>query len=660
MAELLVLFLPVSLILFWLSFHGRGNGLRRALVAGMVLFGVVVVVISEVLSYWRLLSVGPIAVCWLIVCMAAVIFNARVIRWRKLLPPIGARLEDADVLFLIGLLSLLVPTALLARIAAPAVDDAMAYHLPRVVLWMQAKSLDFFPTNFPQQIALQPFNEYVLLHTYVLSGGDAYVNLVQWVAFVGCIVGVSLITERLGGSRRAQLLAALVCATIPSAVLQASGTKNDMTLAFALTATVYFALSYLEKSLVTDLLAVGLCLSLAVLTKATGYLFAPPLLAGVLLTRPGTALSRLTALIPVSLGCILALNTPHFVRCYEYSGSPIGIRSVYGDGEYRFENDRISIATTVSNVIRNVALHFSNLPGSSRFVYGVHTLLGLDTNDPATTWPGTSFHKMDWYCYRKETCAASPLHVLMFLAAASAALWRAIRYREGWILASYSGGLSAMFVLFCIFIRWQPWHTRMHTVMLILGSALIGIAIHRYLTKTWQTAVILLFIIAAQPHVYANFDRTILGLQSVLVTSRTSQYFSDHRRDEESFRAAIDLAGRTAERTECDTIGIDNSYDKLAQARMPPLEYPVMALLKQSRPDAVFLHVGVHDPSQRYADRFPRSQPCVVVCLACKGDDSKIDQFRAIGPPVFFGQAAVFLAGRASEIANQGRRNTVR
>src|SRR3954447_21667013 len=113
MPTMLVLLLPIALGLFCLGFQSRGNGVRRALLAAMALFGTTVVGISETLSHWRALSVEPVAVSWLIVCIVAAAINWRVIRWRNPFPSIVARLADADVVSLIGLAVILVPTAIL-------------------------------------------------------------------------------------------------------------------------------------------------------------------------------------------------------------------------------------------------------------------------------------------------------------------------------------------------------------------------------------------------------------------------------------------------------------------------------------------------------------------------------------------------------------------
>lgn len=74
---------------------------------------------------------------------------------------------------------------------------------------------------------MPPWAEFAIIHFYVLSGGDRLSNGVQWISMLGNLTGVSLIAKQLGGTKESQLLAALIAASLPMGILQASSTQTD-------------------------------------------------------------------------------------------------------------------------------------------------------------------------------------------------------------------------------------------------------------------------------------------------------------------------------------------------------------------------------------------------------------------------------------------------
>jgi hypothetical protein len=106
-------------------------------------------------------------------------------------------------------------TLLIALYSPPNSGDSQSYHLARVEHWIQNRSLEFYLTSNTRQLMLPPFAEVLILHFRLLSGGDRFDNLVQWLAGVGAVVAVGRIALALGASRGGTAFARLTAASLP-------------------------------------------------------------------------------------------------------------------------------------------------------------------------------------------------------------------------------------------------------------------------------------------------------------------------------------------------------------------------------------------------------------------------------------------------------------
>ena len=215
-------------------------------------------------------------------------------------------------------------------------------------------------------------------------------------------VGVSALLwpRSSGASAAGQALAALFCATLPSAILAASGAKNDLVVAAWLVAMAYFAFRYVETSRLADACFCGAALGLALLTKATAYLFAPFVLAAILIpARRREARAELkTGLRGLAIIALIAVipNIPQYIRNYNLSGSLLGFDSAQGDGFFRWRNETFGWKQTVSNIARNASEQLGGRSDQRNqeiydAVAALHRTLGIDLNDPATTWRWSIF-----------------------------------------------------------------------------------------------------------------------------------------------------------------------------------------------------------------------------------------------------------------------------
>jgi hypothetical protein len=552
----------------------------RFYLKGSVVFGALAIAFTEILGTAHLLTRPALLICWSLAILAALF-------WRR--KPHFARPGVIDSLLLTIIAAILGILAFIAIKSPPNSTDAMAYHLPRVLFWAQQHSVAFFPTPYLNQIMLQPFAEYLMLQTYVLSGGDHFINLVQWFGCLTSVVAVAAIAKEFGADLRGQLLAALFCATLPNGILQATGAKNDYVLAAWLACAAYFLLR-------KDPIFAGLAIGLALGTKATAYLFAPCLILAVAI--PGWKWWRvnLKSIALIAL-CALAPNIPQYARNVNLSGSPLGFDSAQGDGKFRWQNDRFGWRATVSNILRHSTEQLgarSDRWNQKLFdgVVSFHRKLGLDVNDPATTWVWTKYEPPR--NANHETNAPNRWHLAILAACFVLMPWRNAR------LFLYLCGLIAGFVLFCGYLKWQPYMARMFLPLFVLACPAVSVIRPRIL----QFALVVLLLDTAKPYLFENWVRPLKGPHSILRTSPDDQYFNDLHAWNMQARTLeeVDAAARSG----CNLIGIDINELQI--------EYPFEALLRERNPQVQFVHVNVMNQSKKY-EKPDQSKPCCVVKL---------------------------------------------
>jgi hypothetical protein len=551
-----------------------------------VALGAFAVALTELLGAANLLTRPALLIAW--IPAAGVLFAT----FRK---PTWTRPALADSI-LMGLISAILGILLFIALKSPPNStDAMAYHLPRVLFWAQQRSVAFFPTPYLNQIMLQPFAEYLMLQLYIISGGDHFINLGQWFGCLTSIVAVAGIAKQFGAQLRGQLLAALFCATIPNGILQASGAKNDYLLAAWLACGAYFLLRVPDGKR-SDAIFAGLAFGLAIGTKATGYLFAPGLILAIAIPAWKWWRAHLIYCVPIA-ACALILNLPQYARNINLSGSPMGFDSAQGDGKFRWQNEHFGWEATVSNMLR----HSSEQLGarSERWnrglydaVVSAHRTLGLNVEDPSTTWLWSHYEPPR--NANHETNAPNRWHLVILAVCFLIMPWRSPR------LFLYLCGLLAGFVLFCAYLKWQPFMARMFLPLFVLACPAVSIVRPRIL----QMALVLLLLDTARPYLFENWVRPLKGPNSILRTSRDDQYFNDLHlwNIKEKYREEADAAAASG----CMLIGIDINELQI--------EYPFEVLLRERNPQVRFVHVNVENASKKY-EKLNQPQPCRIVRL---------------------------------------------
>jgi hypothetical protein len=630
-------------------FRKRETDWRRQILFATIPWALFLALSTECLSAFHLITKAGLSLAWLLFLLAVLV-------WRFRSPTVSTaeretversvavdELERPDrfAIYFVALIVVLIGVT--ALLAAPNTWDAMEYHMPRVVEWMANRSVQLYPTIDHQQLSMPPMAEYAILHLDLLWGGDRLAGLVQWFAFLGCILGVTLIVEDLGGDRRAQVFAAVVAATVPTAILGASGTKNDQVLAYWIVMSVYFLVRWKRSQDWLHTVALGSSLSLAAFSKGTAYTFLPLLVVACMFMWDKVALRRFFVRLPVFLLLLVVVSAPLWMRCYQFSGSIFGPPYFPGAGSVEIRmirNSRVTPALVVANVARNVALDVG-VPsdrvndlltrGFSRFI----RVIGVDPDDHGQIVASQSgrFYPFDIFVDSlQETQSSDPIEAMLFFVAGVIYLanFKKMKRATGWLGA----GIVGAFFLYAAIVRWSPWNARYQLPIFMLAAAFIALVLPVVLPRRLVLGVSFLLLLCALPFVLRNSTRPLLtrsAKDSLLVMPRDQTYFLDQHK---SFATSFITAASAVSAESCRSVGVD--------ANRLRFEYPMLALLSKDGVQRRLSYVSVDNGTERYKST-SAAAPCVVVCLACARAAEKWKEYSDSEPnPSVFGDIVIF------------------
>ncbi|MCS6812873.1 MAG: glycosyltransferase family 39 protein, partial [Cyanobacteria bacterium] len=426
--SLLVSSFAAAALLFRIT-PSRNANWRLAIMQSALWHGLLIVVWTELLSYDRALTATTVTMLWgWLAGIHAVLLGYR-LRQRKARSAIVLRQAVKQLAVTphhsqsaLAIERIIIPVVIMSTIGLcllrgwlepPYNYDAMTYHLPRVMHWIQNHTVAHYPTHNLRQISFAPGAAYLLTHLHLLTGGDYGDNCIQGLAFVVCILGTSLIAP--SDQKHSQVLTALVCASVPMAIMQASTCQTDLLVSCWLVCAAYFVLKP-EQSL-PDWWWLAVAIGLAIVTKPTGIIFGLPLLmvqAWRLLMQSRQLCLR-TLLHSLFLPAIvllaaLSLSLPSYGRNLQTFGTPLGTTA-------GTTNTLVSFPAILSTILRNLALSLP-FPPLWQWIQAIHQqFLGLDVNHPNITYGDNRFD-IDNLWWRillpeDENFVGNPVHLLL-------------------------------------------------------------------------------------------------------------------------------------------------------------------------------------------------------------------------------------------------------
>jgi len=569
---------------------------RRAFLLGLVASAAVIVAGTEILSSARALGRGSLAALAL---LAAAVFAASI--WRRdraLRENAGLTRFDRSIAGALAIAAVL--TLIVAAWAPPNTWDSMTYHTARVAEWYDHGSVAFYPTPIDRQLWQPPFAEYLVLVAYgALGGRDYLANLPAWIAAIGAAVAAMEIASLLGAPRSLQRVAALVVATTPTVILEASSTQNDIVAALWLSIAAYLTLAEcLEpRARSVDAVIAGAAFGLAAGTKGTALPIGLPWLLAFVAVSFRSAGSR-TGMRQAGLAviAILALNAAQYARNLDAYGNVLGPAYV----QAILRPASLAPADVVSNLATNASIHMGTPwvevnAALERAIVTAHRVAGLDLKQLYPYFGG--FRVVPWST--DEGLAGNPLQFLLaiFGAVWGVFAWRRLRNEHRLTIAV----LGASALLLGETVRWQPFNGRLHLPLFVLAAPCIALLLGK-LRRPWMVVVAGVLAAGAAPALLSNNTRPLLALGtlapgSVLRVPRDQQYFAARP---ELYRTYASLIRRVSD-TGCTRVGLVADYDSW--------EYPLWAL---GRPTGLRFS---HQPRSLRAPLAPDADACLWIGL---------------------------------------------
>lgn len=410
----------------------------------------------------------------------------------------------------ITLLVILAVEFVLAVLIAPNTWDSLTYHLTRAAYWIQFQSITQIPGGSERQTAF-PINVEVLqAWAMMLAKGDRTVQLVQWIAQLGCLAAIFALTIRIGYSRRDAIFAMAIGASIPTMVGQSMSSQNDLTFAFFSISSLLFLVLYLRGGPPVSALFFGLAFGLAVGAKSVALALIPVfIVSALILCRPRWRL-LLRPAVAALVGVIL-LGSFNYVQNLAQRGDLIGAPTadkfrVHSLGEVPKNVVRIAWAGTFSMPV----ITFEPIDDVVEPIG--KALLGWATALDADPFP---FSPIISHNSNEDRAGAGLLALFVFLPALLIALTR-YRDRERFALAVFAVGGGLMLALI---LRHNGWFARFLLPVCLVTVPLAAVLLQR---RAGRALVLVVMLVGAAPMLFFTEQKSTVA-PNLVGMSRSEQ-----------------------------------------------------------------------------------------------------------------------------------------
>ena len=590
--------------------------IRNFLIWKALILGFFIAISTEILSFFDAINSLSIKIIWIVVIAIFIFISFSLIK-KKFHTNFLEKISNLPRFEIIFIFLIFFLTFINSVIYPPNTLDAMQYHLPKVMHWVQNNNLDFYPTHYLNQLILAPFSEFVILHLQLLFNGDYFFNLVQWYSMIISCLTTSLIAKELGCNIKFQIFSALFCATIPMGILQANSTQTDYVTSMWLSIMVYFLLKYINQGMLKYIFAFAVALGIGILTKGTFYIYALPFCIWLSLHIVIKNRKHFFYLFAIPL-IILFLNLGHYSRNINLYNNPLGLSEESVD----WTNETKNLETLTVNIFRNIGLNLA-VPNKKINMFTAKKItvflegLNMSVKNPETTKVSHRGYYIPFSFY--ESSAPNTPHFIIFLLCFFIIYKKKLLYNE----KNYFFSLIAGFLLICFLLKWTGVQNRLLLSFFVLSSPIVSFVLYKFQLNKLMSALSICLCLYSIPYLLFNKSRPLLASLNFDNKEKifNKPFFLENKRNELYFvadkfynsRDVFNYYVKTAnliKDSNCKKIGLDNHRNRY-------LEYPIWIMLRKENKNTIvpkikISNINVHNKS---ASIKQEGQNCAILVL---------------------------------------------
>lgn len=641
---MLVIILPIVFLTIWTVFARKNKDIIEGLVFAEILFHTILLAITNIWSVGGLLNRWSIYISWMVVLAVIVWFGGvngylfdreKKFQLKVSIGNVRANLTWIEKGMFLILAVLFLVLFVGAIFTVPYNYDSMTYHLGRIGHWIDQGSVNYFVTSIDRQLYSPVLSEYEMLHIFLLTGSDSFLNFLQYFAMIFTGVILYQTARKLNTSRVFSIMAAFLYYTMPLTISQSITTQNDLLASMWFAIFLYYFVDFInaeeihfDRTQKKKLVLIGASVAFAFLTKSSicaSMIFFMPWLLVVCIGRKDKFIQLVKSAV-LAGATLVVLISETLIRTYISCGSLMADTT----------SANIMVATkNVKYILVNICKNFSLLITQHlfrplngviyRFAIRVGSILQVDFNNEAISYHGFDFlHHMnmgdDMYSHDKTPSAvvaylALLAGIVLVVAIVCVIISRLVKKEKksentSWYQRMSIGfGISAWLSLGFIMalLRWQPWGTRLMypalAMMVIMIANVLSALVGGRGEYSKGGAVVLVCVcllstvFCVRPIIY-NMKPAAEFIQSGC-DNRMSRYF----RFNDRYTAYQQLI-RETEIFSCKDIGVSISGDGY--------DYPLWLMYRKANKDVYLHHVLLDGEDLKGDDKQTEIPDCIL------------------------------------------------